>query len=84
MVKSNKPKIHYSRKHLTSNEKENIACLDTYRLMTCKEASEFLQVKTSTLYSWVHWKKIPHRKYGRLLRFCKYELIEWSKSSCQE
>ena len=49
------------------------------RLMTCKEASDFLQVKISTLYSWVHWKKIPYRKHGRLLRFCSYELMEWSK-----
>ncbi|MFK7827895.1 MAG: helix-turn-helix domain-containing protein [Oligoflexales bacterium] len=81
MVKSRKIADQSSRKQFSTSEMEMLEVSEKYRLMTSTEASEFLQVKLSTLYTWVHWKKIPYRKYGRLLRFCKYELIVWSKSS---
>ncbi|MGK5087161.1 helix-turn-helix domain-containing protein, partial [Bdellovibrionota bacterium FG-2] len=33
------------------------------------EAAEFLRVKISTLYAWVHRRIIPHRKHGGSLCF---------------
>jgi excisionase family DNA binding protein len=44
------------------------------------EAAEFLRVAQATLYGWVHCRKIPHRKHGSKLVFCREELSAWSKS----
>ncbi|MDP2735778.1 MAG: helix-turn-helix domain-containing protein, partial [bacterium] len=38
-------------------------------LVTIKELSDFLKVKPSTLYSWVHGGTIPFVKLNGLLRF---------------
>jgi excisionase family DNA binding protein len=40
-----------------------------YALMTIQEAAEFLAISVSTLYGWVHQRKIPFVKVGRALRF---------------
>jgi len=39
------------------------------RLLTVKEASEYLGIKVNTLYSWVSQKKIDYIKMGRLIKF---------------
>jgi excisionase family DNA binding protein len=39
------------------------------RLITIKEASEYLGIKVNTLYSWVSQKKIDYVKMGRLTKF---------------
>ena len=39
------------------------------RLITMKEASEYLGVSVNTLYSWVSQKKIDYVKIGRLTKF---------------
>ncbi len=39
------------------------------RLLTVKEASEYLGIKVNTLYSWVSQKKIDYIKMGRLTKF---------------
>ncbi len=39
------------------------------RLITIKEASEYLGVSVNTLYSWVSQKKIDYVKMGRLTKF---------------
>ncbi len=39
------------------------------RLITVKEASEYLGIKVNTLYSWVSQKKIDYVKMGRLTKF---------------
>ncbi len=39
------------------------------RLLTVKEASEYLGIKVNTLYSWVSQKKIDYVKMGRLTKF---------------
>ncbi len=44
------------------------------------EAAEFLRVKISTLYAWVHRRIIPHRKHGARTIFSKSELETWSQS----
>lgn len=41
-------------------------------------AALFLRVSKSTIYAWVHQKKIPYRKHGRKLIFCRDELKKWS------
>ncbi|MEE9605299.1 MAG: helix-turn-helix domain-containing protein [Candidatus Scalindua sp.] len=39
------------------------------RLLSVKEASEYLGIKANTLYSWVSQKKIDYVKIGRLTKF---------------
>jgi excisionase family DNA binding protein len=39
------------------------------RLITIKEASEYLGISKNTLYSWVSQKKIDYVKIGRLTKF---------------
>jgi excisionase family DNA binding protein len=39
------------------------------RLLTVSEVAQLLQVKPSTVYTWVREGKIPHTKIGRLIRF---------------
>ncbi len=41
------------------------------RLLTIQELSSWLSVPVPTLYLWVHQRKLPHVKIGRLLRFEK-------------
>ena len=43
-------------------------------------AAEFLMVKVSTIYAWVHQRRIPFRKHGRRVVFAREELEIWSKS----
>ena len=43
-----------------------------------KEAARLLGVKVCTIYKWVHTKQIPYRKHGRLLKFDRRSLLEWS------
>lgn len=48
--------------------------------LTPREAASLLGVKLGTIYRWVHIRRIPYRKHGRLLKFEKSVLLEWSKS----
>jgi excisionase family DNA binding protein len=48
-------------------------------IMTPAEVATFLKVKVSTVYAWVHLKKIPHiKRFGRL-RFLRSEIEAWLK-----
>jgi excisionase family DNA binding protein len=49
-----------------------------------KEAAELLGVSIATIYKWVHFKEIPYRKHGRLLKFDRRSLIDWSNSQIQQ
>jgi excisionase family DNA binding protein len=49
-------------------------------LVTIKNLSEYLQVKPSTLYSWVHNGTIPFHKLNGLVRFDLEEIETWVKS----
>lgn len=51
------------------------------RLSTIKEVSILLNVKASTLYSWVHNGSIPYHKLNGLVRFDLNEIEAWVKSS---
>ena len=48
------------------------------KFLNISEASEFLRVKKSTLYGWVHERRIPFRKHGKLLIFSASDLVAWS------
>jgi len=48
------------------------------RMLTYKQAAEYLGLKKGTLYSMVHRGRIPHLRLGRrLVRFRKEELDAW-------
>ena len=42
-----------------------------------KKVSEYLQIKTSTVYAWVNQGKIPHVKIHGLIRFRIDEIKGW-------
>lgn len=54
--------------------------MDEKRLLTVDEASHYLGLTKTTLYTWTCQKKIPHVKIGRALRFDKVELDSWIES----
>jgi len=39
------------------------------KLLTVPEVAQLLQVKPSTIYTWVRQGKIAHTRVGRLIRF---------------
>ena len=47
------------------------------RFLGIKELAEYMGIKKSTLYSWVHQKAIPHYKIGRLPKFDITEINTW-------
>ena len=46
-------------------------------LMTLPEICAFLKVKPSYIYSLTSTDRIPHRKFGGVLRFVKAEILQW-------
>jgi excisionase family DNA binding protein len=53
------------------------------RLVSIKIVAEFLMIKQSTLYSWVHKGSIPFHKLNGLVRFDMEEIENWVKTSRQ-
>ena len=49
----------------------------TNHLMNVKQLAKFLGVSVNTIYSWVHQKRIPYIKVGRLVRFDSQDLDNW-------
>ncbi len=47
------------------------------RLVTVREAAQYLAVSVSTLYGWVWQRRIPFVKVGRSLRFDLADLEEF-------
>ena len=43
------------------------------------EIANFLGVKESTIYAWVHTRQIPYYKIGRLVKFKSDEIDSWMK-----
>lgn len=48
--------------------------------LNTEEAAEFLKVKISTIYAWVHRRLIPYRKHGSRTVFSKNDLTRWSEA----
>ena len=44
---------------------------------TVRTLAEYLSVKRSTVYGWVHQNKVPYLKDGNFLRFRKAEIDSW-------
>ena len=49
------------------------------RLLTVHQVADWLQVKTRTIYQWVHVGYIPVIKLGSLVRFDPGSIIAWIK-----
>lgn len=47
------------------------------KLITARQVSDLLEVKTDTVYEWVHRGLIPYVKLGRLVRFKKIDIFHW-------
>lgn len=54
--------------------------IQAHRLLSIGEMADFLGVKVNTLYSWVHIRKIPYIKVGRLVKFDLQEVKDWLKN----
>ena len=51
-------------------------------MISYKELSAMIGLPLGTLYSLVHFKRIPHVRLGkRLVRFSKTKIIEWLMTS---
>ena len=50
------------------------------RWLSVEEIARHLGVKQATIYKWVHLRKIPSHKVGRLLKFKSAEIDKWVKS----
>jgi excisionase family DNA binding protein len=51
------------------------------KLISIKELSQFLNVKQSTLYAWVHNGTIPFYKLNGLIRFDLEDIQDWVRNS---
>ena len=51
------------------------------QLMDIKEVATYLQLKKSTIYTWVQEGVLPSFRLGRVWRFRRAELDEWLESS---
>ena len=49
------------------------------KYISVKELAEYISIKPSTIYAWVHEGYIPHYKIGRLVRFNMEEIERWIK-----
>ena len=50
-----------------------------HRLMTVDDVAARLQVKSRTVYKWVHERYIPSIKLGALIRFDQASIATWVK-----
>jgi len=53
------------------------------RLLTIREAAQYLAVSVSTLYGWVWQRRIPFVKIGRALRFDPHDLTAFIEANKQ-
>ena len=51
------------------------------KLLDISEVSDTIGVQINTLYSWIHQKKIPYIKIGRLVKFKPSDIDEWLKEN---
>lgn len=49
-------------------------------LISAQELAQLLGVKLSTIYDWVHTRKISFYKVGRLVKFKRSEIDRWLES----
>ena len=62
------------------NEKQTTNQVEA-QLLTIEQAAELLGYKKTYLYKLIHFKKIPHLKYGaRFVRFRLEDLKKWQQA----
>ena len=49
------------------------------KLLDISEVSDIIGVQINTLYSWIHQKRIPYIKIGRLVKFKPSDIDAWLK-----
>lgn len=49
-------------------------------ILTVKDVSKLLKIKTSTVYAWAEQGRIPCRKMNGSLRFLEHEIMAWMDS----
>lgn len=49
--------------------------------LTVEEAAEYLGLKKSTIYAYIHEKVLPYYKRGHIVRFKMEELDVWMEAS---
>lgn len=54
---------------------------ETLDLMNVEEASAYLNLSVAKIRADIFYKRIPHFKLGRLIRFRKNELLKWLESN---
>jgi len=61
-------------------KQKNDLTVDSDKLLTVKEAAQFLNLAVPTIYGLTHNLEIPVSKKGKRLYFLKSELTDWIKS----
>lgn len=64
--------------NLLQQKKESL--IDSDKLLTVKEAAEFLDVSVSTIYKLTSTLEIPFNKRSKRIYFMKSDLVEWIKT----
>jgi len=76
-VKKINPKVATDGEAATASRDANP--IPTDRLLTVDDVAARLQVKTRTVYKWVHERYIPSLKLGALIRFDQASIAVWVK-----
>ena len=58
----------------------NVASIDNDKLLTIREAAEFIHLSVPTIYGLVQRQDIPVCKKGKRLYFTRQELTQWIKT----
>lgn len=58
--------------------------MDKKAVLTVKDMAELLGISTSAVYTLVHRRRIPYRKFGKRVVFLREEVEEFFKSLPKE
>jgi len=62
-----------------SSVKDNSLLFDK-PILKADEVARFLQCSVGHVYNLVNQRRIPFRKFGRMLRFIRSDILEWVQS----
>ncbi len=57
---------------------------DADEVLTVKEAIALFKIGRNTLYDAIGRNEVPHRKFGRAIRFSRRALLRWLDSQSSE
>jgi excisionase family DNA binding protein len=78
------PRMAFSLLNISAMECEKEQETKKSGFWNIQDLSNYLGIKTSTLYAMVGEKKIPHYKVGRLVRFKQSEIDLWMEGNSKE